>query len=210
MNPLKLKIKYSKSFEVKRIHNTLLDYAWFKEQGYKINLPTPIKQKLDRDKVVSWRYIKINVTKSFNKGYYKKQAELLNRKWLKMRDNFLNNLETLGFPVPSFYQVDLTLYGSGGSYYLPNAVILNLKYDSKKELIYTLAHEIIHLGIEGWIQKHKIAHWDKEWLVDMAMGRFFPKHPRIQQDPKNKSKYLKIFNRHFPDMEKVIKNIGNL
>ena len=64
------------------------------------------------------------------------------------------------------YKLILTKYGMGGSYSLPNQIILNINSKSK---INTILHEITHLTIEAYIQKYKIQQNQKERIVDLIL-----------------------------------------
>jgi len=203
-----LKIKYSQSFEVKRIQNTLLEYGWFLEQGYRVNLPKSIAEKLRLNQVVEKQDIKTAVALEFNEDFYKKRAAKLKEQWNKIQKVFFANLKTLGGPLPKFYNVYLTKYGVGGSYHLPNTVILNLNYGSRENIVHTVAHEMVHLAIEKWVQKYNLSHWDKEWLVDTILYRILPGYKKLQKKPKNIRGYSKIFKRCFPNMELLIKEIS--
>lgn len=207
MNKLFLKIKYSQSLEVNRVQNTLLEYGWFLEHGYRVNLPKGIAKKLRLNESVTKPHIKTAVALEFNEDFYKEQAEKLKKEWAKIEKAFLINLKTLGGSTPKFYNIYLTKYGVGGSYHLPNTVILNLDYGSRENIIYTIIHEIVHLAVEKWIKKYRVSHWDKEWLVDTTMNRFLPTYKKLQKKPKNSHKYTQIFNHYFPRMEIICRKL---
>ena len=89
---------------------------------------------------------------------------------------------------------------------MPDNVQLNLK--QKGEPAFTLAHEIVHLTIEHLIRKYQIDHWTKERLVNLIMNKFFPDKPILQRDPQNAEQISEIFDREFPNIEEVIKDIS--
>lgn len=72
--------------------------------------------------------------------------------------------QNLKLDFPNQIQIQLTRYGVGGSYNLPNNVILSVRM---KDLFGTLIHEIVHLSIQEDVDKYKIEHWDKERIVDL-------------------------------------------
>ncbi|MEM6804902.1 MAG: hypothetical protein AAF696_26125 [Bacteroidota bacterium] len=77
------------------------------------------------------------------------------------------------------YQINLSLYGPGGSYNNEDGSILlfTTKEGSFKQYenpSNTIIHEIIHIGIEeSIIQNHKISHPDKERIVDRYVSIMF-------------------------------------
>ena len=61
----------------------------------------------------------------------------------------------------------------GGSYdfNFGNITILLSNY---KDILHTIIHEIIHIGIEeSWVEKNKLSHWEKEALVDGICYKYF-------------------------------------
>lgn len=86
--------------------------------------------------------------------------------------------ESWGFKVFPQYQVQLTLYGPGGSYnYEDGTIIMLTRPDGtfKREPPYqTVIHEIVHIGIEETIVQHyQLSHPDKEHLVDLICSIYF-------------------------------------
>jgi hypothetical protein len=82
------------------------------------------------------------------------------------------------FKLFSKYEVKLTAYGPGGSYNSEHGYII-LKTTSNGVFkrcspIYTIVHEIIHIGIEGCIiKKFGLSHIEKEGLVDAICVNYF-------------------------------------
>jgi hypothetical protein len=84
-----------------------------------------------------------------------------------------------GFYLPPQYDLQLTLYGPGGSYD-PKAgtiVIMTTKegvFKRGRNPLETMLHEAVHIGIENTIvSKYGLSHWTKERIVDLFMMRHF-------------------------------------
>ena len=154
-----LKIQYSKEYEVTRIKNTLSRMDWYNKHNYKPLLP----------KGVTPENAKEIVKKEFNKKEYEKaKKELLD----KINPEVLKEIElTVGKKIPDEIIVILTKYGVGGSYNLPNIVIINFKARARHDTLYCLKHEIIHLLVEEEVQKKKLTQEQKEELVNGLMEK---------------------------------------
>ena len=205
-----LKITFSKESEAKRIQYTIDKLDWFKKQGYKINLPEKIKEIIDHGLTLSDDEILKIVSLEFNQKEYEDKANELRQKWEEKKGDFLHRLASLGLPLQSEYKLVFTKYGVGGSYGLPNIIQINFEYPIEKETIAITLHEIIHLTIEELIKKYGIDHWEKERLVDLIYGKFYPNEKRLQRDPEKSKEVERVFEAFYPDMEKVLSEIGTL
>ncbi|MFC1700789.1 hypothetical protein ACFLZ0_01485, partial [Patescibacteria group bacterium] len=103
------------------------------------------------------------------------------------------------------YDLILTKYGTGGSYNLPNRIILNFNKKTPNDIIRIIIHEIIHLLIQPLIEKFEIEHWPKERIVDLMLSKIMPELTKMQKLSQNTEKIDKLFNKFFPDIEKIIK-----
>ncbi len=157
---MKLDIKYSQKFEIERVKNTLKKLNWFEEHGYRPWLPQKINQNNTEDK------IKTAVNKEYNEEDYKKVAIELFDSFGQIGGRFDQTLQEVFAVVPNKITVHITRYGAGGSYNLPNTIILNFQMS---DLLKTALHEIVHLIIEPFVQKYKIGHWEKERIVDLIL-----------------------------------------
>ena len=200
-----LNFKYSPELEVERIKFTLKKFSWYKENIYKIDLPETIKNRVEKGEKLTDEEILDAVNSEFDENDYKARIEKIKLEWNKIQDQFIKNLTTLGGHVFDKYDLKFTKYGSGGSYTMPNIIVININSDLK-----IIAHEMIHLSIERLILDNKISHWVKERLVDLAVSKFLPERARFQRDPENKDEIEQIFNSHFPDMSKIIQEVSKL
>ncbi len=84
-----------------------------------------------------------------------------------------------GFKRFENYNVNITLYGTGGSYDAERGTIMLFatkegQFKQYKNPANTLIHEIIHIGIEeSIIQKFNVPHAEKERIVDRIVWLLF-------------------------------------
>ncbi len=197
---------YSIKDECERVAYTLGKNEWYKERGYKLKYPQQINQKLERNEEIKEEDILEAITAEFDQNKYAEQAALIMGEWDNIKGNFFKNLRSLSLPLQDKYFICLTKYGTGGSYGLPDNIQLNI--EQKRSASLTIAHEIVHLTIEHLIKEYNIDHWTKERLVDLIMNKFFPEQPKLQRDPEKAEQIFEIFEREFPDIEKIIKEIS--
>lgn len=80
-----------------------------------------------------------------------------------------------GFEIFPRYTIALTLYGPGGSYH-PSISTIRIKTAPQAVPLRapeTIIHETVHMGIEeNIVQKYKLAHWEKERLVDLICSLY--------------------------------------
>lgn len=208
MNKTRLIINFSPEAEVNRVKRTLNDLAWLNENGYNVKLPIKLADTIKNGRVFSEQEITDSVTDEFNNSEYEeKEVELLSQ-WAEKGKDFVYKLASLGLPLSASYMIILTKYGTGGSYNLPNIVVLKLS--TTKPIIDILFHEIIHLTIELLIKQYKIDHWTKERLVDLVFGKIFPDRLKLQKNPEKSDEVSIIFDSLFPDIEKIIIEISRL
>lgn len=144
---MKIKIKYEIEYERQRVKFTLSKLKWYKDNGYNVNVPNG------------------TIEEEFKKEDYERAAKKLMEEFNKIKKHFADKLtEKFGSEIPKEFEVILTKYGTGGSYNLPNKVIINIL--NKKPNIETFKHEIIHLLVEKNVQRNKLSHWEKEKLVE--------------------------------------------
>lgn len=194
--------------ETNRVKYLCSRYNWYKENGYRPSYPKVIEEKIEKGEDVNEEDIEKSVIEEFDKEKNEKQIQAAKEEWEKVKDIFFENLKILKLPLQEKYYVSITQYGNGGSYGLPNNIQLN--FEQSRGLAFTTAHEIVHLTIEHLIQKYSIAHWTKERLVDLVMGKVFPGERRLQRDPENAERINEIFEKEFPDVEKIIQEVSDL
>lgn len=201
---INIKTQFSIAFESRRIFHTLRKLDWFNKNGYSINLPKGIRPT---DRRFNQRHIKEAVLEDYKMSEYEKIGKDIKNKWGKLTDKLTKGLATIDLKPKSLYKVYLTKYGVGGSYNLPNIIIVNFSSKTTSEVLKTIIHEIIHLLIEPLIVKFKIDHWSKERIVDLILSKTSPVSVKLQKLSINTKKIDKIFNKFYPDIESIIQSI---
>ncbi|WP_420601846.1 hypothetical protein [Flagellimonas sp.] len=165
------------------IWTTLQDIPFFEKNNYQVNLPAgtlvaDLKSKSKTGELSDDDYERLKIfirdsiynRSDYLKGYEKigDEKALINTMINKIdRSNF--NWDFKRFET---YQINLTLYGPGGSYDPDEGSILIFtapegqfkNYDNPAN---TIIHEIVHMGVEeSIIQKYKVPHPLKERIVD--------------------------------------------
>lgn len=178
--------------EATSVWRTINDIEFYESQGYKVHLP--------KDSIIDALIVKsktgnfgnddyptiYNVLESkvFNASNYLKANELVSNE-LDLLHAFLEEIHKVkddwDWQFKSFdtYQIQFTLYGTGGSYD-PNTGVVTLLTDSEgnfmnyKSPANTIIHEISHMGMEeSIVQKYHLPHGMKERIVDTFVSLMF-------------------------------------
>jgi len=205
-NLIELNVIYSLDREVNRVKSTVKKLSWYKERGYlNIALPKNISEQSSLEdifKATSSEYLETE---------YEKFSQRIKERWFE----FINRIKML-HEIPSFhlrdkYNIVLTKYGTGGSYYpQTDKVIVNIKTKGQEEVMGTIIHEIVHIGIDHLIESHNVKHWYKERLVDLIMQRYFSELDKMQQIEKGANIVDEAFKKYFPDIEAITREVGNI
>lgn len=205
---MKLNIIYSVEYNVERVNDTIDKIDWLEAKGYKPIMPEQfkglnLKQLLVED-------IKRIIAEEYDEDWYK-NLETLVRKGMQENIPILKRaLAVAALPTQKEYTVKLTQYGTGGSYTLPNLIILNISKELNINPIKTTLHEMIHLSIEPLIEKYEIEHWKKERLVDRMLHEIFPgftkRMQKINTDIINRVD--EVFDAYYPDIERICKELS--
>ena len=200
---MKLIIEYSIDHNVERVIKTIEKMDWFDANGYKPILP---KQLVGVDvKALTRDEIRRVIVQEYDEEKYKEMEALIQESGAVHIPTLASAFANTALPIHEEYTVRLVEYGVGGSYGLPNTVILNIANLWGIGPIKTIIHEIIHLSIEELIIAHKIEHWQKERIVDRMFSVMVPD---IQRKMQNISEDVVIlvdglFDEYYPDIEKV-------
>lgn len=202
---IKLSIKYSKELELERIKNTINRLDWYLGNKYSLDsLSFPKNINANKVKEFSRKELIEAIENEYDESKFVFSAEYIKKIYRKYDIQLEDFIKSLNLPIISDVKVFLTNYGIGGSYNLPNQIIVNINRSFNIGLIKIILHEIIHLHIEHLIDQYKINQWDKETIVNLLFEKAFPdiyKEPHI---PKDTSRIKKIFEDNFPDIEKII------
>jgi hypothetical protein len=188
---MKLEFIYSTEFEIQRVKQTISESEWFKKFNYKLYFPEGFS--LDSKDLSN---LKHQVEKEMDPAKIREIKQEIVKNWKENSKCINPFLDSISYRLPKSLVVTITQYGVGGSYWLPDEVIINISY-SWLDYFETLFHELIHLIIEKPIvQKYKLEHGSKEALIDYIMThnqylhKMFPKY-----------KIQKAFSAQLPDEE---------
>lgn len=203
----KINIIYGKEFDTQRVKKTISDIGWFIKNNYQYkNFSFP--KNLDKEKLQSYTEdeIKNAVISEYNDDKYKEFESVIINNWEKVFAELKSAFQKSGLAYQDEYTVYLTKYGTGGSYNLPNIIVINTFSSTKERVLQIIIHEMIHLAIEESIIKHKISQAQKERMVDLFFVKYFPKRVFAQNVymSLDLEKYDQIFDDNFPDMKAVI------
>lgn len=205
---MKLETKFGIEFELNRVKNTLAKWDWYILQGYKPKLPEGInKESSEKD-------IKEQIIREYNKKRYEEVAEKIKSDFCIIQDRLFEELQKFfNLDIKIDFLIYLTSYGTGGSYNLPNTIILNI--NNKQSGYKTIVHEIIHLLIENQVKKYEVSHWEKERIVDLILNSSefgFLDYGAWQKSYNGSERYVDdLFNKHFfKDSEEFFSKIKSV
>jgi hypothetical protein len=205
---MKLNILYSQELEVERIINTIKRLDWYKANGYTVQLP----ESLDVSDItnITPELVRVAISKDYNKQNYLVSQKYIEDHWGSIRDEFLKNVKNTSLLLQESYDIQLTRYGVGGSYHMPNKIIINIQRMFEFGLLKTIAHESVHLSIQPMVEKYNIKQWHKERVVDLLLQEFAPKVNSFQKMSIDTSKIDEIFKKEYPDVDKILSSVGSL
>ena len=107
------------------------------------------------------------VGKEYKEREYENIAKILLNDFSIFSDKLEQTLFYIfGKDIQTSFNVYLTKYGVGGSYRLPNEIILNI---NNKLGVKTVVHEMVHLMIEENVKKYNLKQFQKERTVDLIL-----------------------------------------
>lgn len=179
---MKLKYLYSAELEAQRVKQTIGKSELFKKFNYKLFFP-------DGFNLDSKDFANLNsqIEKEMIPDRIEEIKQEITDKWVKNSTYIDSLLGSVPYKIPDTLVISLTQYGVGGSYWLPNKVIVNINY-TWLDYFETIMHELIHLLIEKpLVQKYDLSHKSKEALIDYIcshnkyLKNMFPDYP-VQKD----------------------------
>ncbi|MFH1473094.1 MAG: hypothetical protein ABIF06_01625 [bacterium] len=201
-----LKINFGIENEIDRVTNTLKKLPWYRERGYSesfARLPLNITEGSTLEDIRSV------VTSEFSGQRYKEYKDHVEVEWKKISSEIMKLKEISNFNLNNQYSLLLTKYGSGGSYDSRQGLIVsNIEFRSKDEIMGTIIHELVHIGIQHLIDKNNVKHWYKERLVDLMVDKLFPNIKKMQNIKEDISIVDDAFGKFFPNLDKVTELIG--
>jgi hypothetical protein len=179
--PIDLKIEFGPDQEIERINKTIERLPWFREKGYtSIRLPKVLSEKSSREEVEA------AVNLEFDGALYEDFSRYLQGCWDEVSLGLKKLQEIEGFKLKDEYSIQLTKYGTGGS------------YDSEKGKV-----------VEHLIRKYNVKHWYKERFVDLIGERNFPGVRNLQNIKEDTSIVDEAFNSFFPNIDALVKAVGD-
>lgn len=170
--------------ETQYIWQSIKDISFFEKNNYTINLPKgelieELKLKAKNGKLADDDYSRLK--EFFGAAIYREEDYKAGWQKIKNNETLLNEIiNKISKPVTDWkfnefdtYQINLTLYGPGGSYNPEKGSILIYttkegKFKQYENPSNTIIHEIVHIGIEETIiQKFNVPHRLKERIVDL-------------------------------------------
>lgn len=199
----KLRISYGVEQEVQRVRYSVDELPWFREQGYRVNLPNGVAEGSTSEEIA--RAIK----DEYSAIDYAQCASTILKEWPTVSIGFKDIQKEPSFHLEDEYNVVLTKYGVGGSYNPAlNQVIVKVFSRSKGGTSGIIAHEIIHMTIQHLIDEYHVRHWRKERLVDLLMEHYFPGLKEMQNINEDVSVVDQAFEKSFPNMQAIAQSIG--
>lgn len=192
---MKLIVGYNLPSEIRDVERILRAKDFWQEHGYDPSLPVGVKIGDEFNEKIA-ELTKKEFT-DFRSDYLGAKEKIL-RDWKNKGPKVISAFDSsdlTNYPIPEKIFVILTRYGPGGSYWLPNRVVVKI-YNDKRDILETIVHEIVHLIIEKpLINKHQIPHREKEALVDYLMttkkmSQVFPGY-RVQKFGKPSEELLR-------------------
>lgn len=179
---------------------------WLLEQGYPrkiIRLPKGINQKSDSTSIAK------AVSRDYTEDTYVSKIKIIEKAWHTTAAGFEKLGQARGVKLFSSYGIKLTKYGTGGSYNTKRrTVTLLVEGKDRRELLCTLVHEMVHIGIQHLVERYKITHWRKERLVDLLVAKNFPKLKLMQKTREDSLVVDRAFKNHYPNVSRIAKAIG--
>ena len=207
---IKLSVEYSKEFELERIENTIKRLDWYLNNKYSLSsLSFPKNLDVDNLKKVSGEEISKAVGGEYDEDKFIASAESIEQMYGKYETRLEDFVKSLNLPVIPEIKVSLTNYGIGGSYHLPNEIIVNTSRFFSIGLIITILHETVHLHIQHLIDQYKIGQWEKETIVNLLFEKAFPEIYKEPNIPIDTTGIKKVFEENFPNIEKIISLISS-
>lgn len=211
--------------EAAYIWRTIRDIKFFEQHKYPVSLPKDdlietLKKKARNNQFLEQDYAAIEQlmrNKIYQKSAYTKGVKMI-EKDLVLLNQLGKNKFNWPFKEYGTYQVNLTLYGSGGSYEADRGVITIFttpegKFKQYKNPVNTLIHEIVHIGMEASImRKYKVAHGLKERIVDTFVMHYFKKYlPEYRIQDMGDKRFDTYFSKQedFKNLEKIIQKMSS-
>lgn len=204
---IKIEFEYGIDSEIQRVKNTLKDIEWLNENKYRFSLPA-FESEPEK---VSDKEIRDSVKKEYSALEFETAEKAVCSVWEEKQTKIEKIQNTImGANKLDSIKIVFTKYGTSGSYWVPNKIIINLRANVLEFLIKTVIHESIHLMIENLIKKNNVTHWYKERIVDLIIDKEFQSTFRMQNLPEYTKSADAIFDKFYPNMIFITEEIAKL
>ncbi len=202
-----LSIQYSREFEYERVRNVYKKEAWYREHGYNARLPG--EQRLpDLLELPPLAEMLGKVDAEYDDGSYTEMVNAIRKGWAHIQEQWPKEaIRATTLTFEPAYTIHLTKYGVGGSYDIPNTIVLNIASRNIELLPKIICHEMIHLCIEPLVQQYATPHWYKERIVDLTFKRLFPEIAFEQNLSKEVLVIDPVFEQHYSNFEEIFAHI---
>lgn len=215
---IKINFIHNSNYQFQELESVISDWDWYIKNNYGtdwLSLPKGI----DRLKIKEYSKgeLRKEVEGEYDENLYEKPKQSILENWQKISEKMEAVFGGKGIKFPNELDIYLTIYGTGGSYHLPNEIAINITKKFDIGLLITIVHEVIHLTIQEYIEKYGVNQQQKERIVDLFMSTYFsdifPSQKNKTQPVYSKidiSKIDDIFEKNQPDMELVVKKVSEI
>lgn len=171
--------------EARYVLRLLANAEFYEKSGYDPVLPegedflSLVKEIEGRYKTSEPRAIEVFKDRIYRPENYQQAMEKLEEKREIITEcvfELNKQLSKKSYRIFQNYNVQVTLYGPGGSYIAETGdVIIRADINGnfkRKNPAHTAVHEIVHIGIEHFVTEFLLTHWQKEGMVDGIIQRF--------------------------------------
>lgn len=168
---LSFKIRSARS-EFNYVHDLVMGANFYHRYNYQVKLPEdrPFQIKISEDNwPEAWRIFKRQVYRAKD---YRAELEICKVQCgdlLVIWPQLAKFQKEWGFRLFAKYQIELTKYGPGGSYFTREQKVrirVQDKTDGSPDYHDRVLHEIVHIGLDWLVKQHKLDHSEKEGLVN--------------------------------------------
>lgn len=193
-------IEYSLEREVDRVRSTSAKLAWFRERKYPLTIPPPLRDGEQVDDAALAEVVRAD----YDATRYESAAKSLAARWQDVDATCTRSLYEIFPDLTQNATIRLTRYGVGGSYHAPATIVANIELRQDSDLLKTLLHETIHLGLRTIVEEDDLDHWVKERLVDRVSMAVNPTYGRLQKIHADILNVDTVFDATFPDTVSIV------
>ncbi len=214
-------IKTPEEYDYHLLEHYVKKYKFFKDMGYNARylnhknmndlLNLAYFDKLTYNDFVA---LKNMFVETFNKNAYDENLEIVEKASGKVNEIITNSgiekiIET-GFSFKKFNEIyiKVTMFGPGGSYDSNSGGIILRSGKPFDDYVTVIFHEYIHIGIqESVVEKYKVSHIEKEFIVDNIIKKYLDKYFENYQIQSFANGENESLIKHFEKTEFSIENL---